>query len=56
LLNFKYYLTTKEIKFYLLMMVYSLKLKINLIYAVNQFQYFNEHKFFSAFEKAGVQI
>jgi len=29
LLNFKYYLTTKEIKFYLLMMVYSLKLKIN---------------------------
>ena len=25
LLNFKYYLTTKEIKFYLLMMVYSLK-------------------------------
>jgi hypothetical protein len=27
LLNFKYYLTTKEIKFYLLMMVYSLKLK-----------------------------
>jgi hypothetical protein len=24
LLNFKYYLTTKEIKFYLLMMVYSL--------------------------------
>ena len=38
------------------MMVYSLKLKINLIYAVNQFQYFNEHKFFSAFKKAGVQI
>ena len=56
LLNFKYYLTTKEIKFYLLMMVYSLKLKINLIYAVNQFQYFNEHKFFSASLKAGVQI
>ena len=27
LLNFKYYLTAKEIKFYLLMMVYSLKLK-----------------------------
>ena len=30
------------------MMVYSLKLNINLIYAVNQFQYFNEHLYFLA--------
>ena len=38
------------------MMVYSLKLKINLIYAVNQFQYFKEHKFLSTLLKVGVQI
>ena len=37
-------------------MVYSLKLNINLIYAVNQFQYFNEHIFASAKLLAGVQI
>ena len=46
LLNFKYYLTTKEINFYLLMMVLFSVTKLNLVYAVNQFQYFNEHLYF----------
>ena len=46
LLNFKYYLTTKEINFYLLMMVLFSVTKLNLVYAVNQFQYFNEHFYF----------
>ena len=39
-------LTTKEINFYLLMMVLFSVTKLNLVYAVNQFQYFNEHLYF----------